>query len=199
MSAALVASLLLQASQAAVPPERPPPSNADLPAWSRAPTAAEMAAAYPAEAAKANFAGSATLECTIGPGGGLVDCVAVDEAGPGFGAAALSVAPGFRLPTKAPSGASTVGRTVQFPIHWLNPAKSEAAAVVYDDSGRSGSVGFNCRVKEGRGLDNCVVVDAKPRGTQLFGPAGEAALRFRAPSRSAPGTRILLVVEIKPR
>src|SRR6478609_5105806 len=106
MSAILLASLLLATQDA--PPQRPPPSMTDLPSWSRTPTAAEMQAAYPSEAAKTNYAGSATLECTVAADGGLSACVAATEDAPGFGAAALTVAPKFKLPTKSPSGASTV-------------------------------------------------------------------------------------------
>jgi len=202
MSATLLASLLLQVSQPATAPQRPPPATTDMPGWSRAPSPADMTRVYPQEALRANMAGSATLECTIGPTGELVDCVAGDETPPqaGFGAAALAVAARFQMATQSPSGATTAGRTVRFPVSWLNPAKSEAPPIViYDDSGRAGSVGFNCRVRDGRSLDNCVVVDAKPRGTNLFGLAGEAVLRAKAPARSAPWSRILVVVEVKAR
>jgi TonB family protein len=197
MSALFAAILLLQA---AAPPQRPPPSNEDLPAWSHTPSADDMTAAYPPEALKVNLAGSATLECSVGPTGGLAECVVVNE-NPGqfgFGAAALAIAPKFTMPMKSPSGASMVGRTVQFPIRWLNPAKSQAPPItVYDDAGRSGQVVFNCRVKDGRGFDNCVIVDAKPKGTALFALAGEAAMRAKAPASAAPGSRLFVVISVK--
>jgi hypothetical protein len=62
MSATLVALLLLQAAA----PARPPASTTDLPSWSKTPTAAEAMAVYPAAAAAANFAGSATVELCAG-------------------------------------------------------------------------------------------------------------------------------------
>jgi TonB family protein len=194
MSAIVVAFLLLQA--AAV--QRPPASSADLPGWSRTPSPEDMTKAYPPEALAANFAGSATIECTVGETGGLKDCVTVNEAAPGFGDAALAVASKFQIPTKSPSGASTAGRTVRVPIRWLNPTKAKLeTAVVYDDQGRVGNVGFNCRVRDDRSLDNCVVVDARPAGTQLFQVAGEVALRAKAPSSVKAGTRALIVVEVR--
>jgi len=202
MSAVLLASLFLQAGPAAPPPQRPPPSTSDMPGWSRAPSPGDMIRAYPQEASRVNMAGSATLECSVGSAGELVDCVAGDEtpAQAGFGDAALAVASKFQLPTRSPSGAPTAGRTVRFPVSWLNPAKSEAPPIViYDDSGRSGSVGFNCRVRDDRSLDNCVVVDARPRGTTLFGIAAEAVRRAKAPARAATWSRILVVVEAKAR
>jgi hypothetical protein len=195
MSAILLASLLLVIQEA--PLRRPPPSAADLPSWSRTPSADEMQAAYPAEAAKTNLAASATLECTVAADGGLSDCVAAAEAAPGFGAAALSVAPKFRLPTKSPAGVSTVGRTVQVPIQWVNPSTATVSLIAPADAGPRAAVAFNCRVRAGRSLDNCVVVDAKPRGGEALSRAGEALLRVTAPSGSAEFSRILVLVAVR--
>lgn len=159
-----------------------------------------MAAAYPAEASATNLAGSAAVECTVAPDGGLKDCVVTSEtpAGAGFGAAAVAIAGKFQMPPKSPSGAPMAGRTVQFPIRWLNPAKTQAPPIaVYDDAGRSGQVVFNCRVKEGRDYDNCVIVDAKPKGTNLFTLAGESVMRAKAPANAQPGSRLYVVISIK--
>lgn len=196
MSVALAAALLLQGAA----PQRPPPSTSDMPGWSKAPTPQDMAKAYPQEAARVNLAGSATLECTVGPDGGLTACVATDEtpAGAGFGAASVAVASKFQMPTKAPSGAPTAGRTVRFPIQWLNPAVGKPmTVVVYDDSGRSGSVGFNCRVRDDKSLDNCVVVDARPRGTTALPVASEAIQRTKAAAQAKAASRVMVVVEVK--
>ncbi len=196
MALALVAAMLMQAT---TPLARPPASNEDLPAWAKTPSKDEVMKAYPPEALKANFAGSATVECSVGATGEMTACVPVAESGPGFGAAALSLAPKFQLPLKSPSGASTVGRTVRFPIQWLNAAKVEAPLIqVYDDAGRSGNVVFNCRVRDDRKVDNCVAIDARPRGTQLFAYAGEQVMRATAPRSVEPGNRVTMVVEIRP-
>jgi TonB family protein len=196
MSAILLASLLLAIQEA--PLQRPPPSTADLPSWSQTPTAAEMQAAYPSEAAKANYAASATLECTVAADGGLTDCVAASEDAPGFGAAALTVAPKFRLPTKSPAGVSTVGRTVRFPIQWVNPSTVTVSRDTPSDGAPRGTVvAFNCRVRAGRSLDNCVVVDANTRLSAAFSRAGESALRVKAPARSAEYSRIQVIVWVQ--
>jgi hypothetical protein len=200
MSIALAAALLLQAT--APPPQRPPPSTSDIPGWSKGPKPEDMVRAYPPEAARVSLAGSATLECTVGPAGELTACVASDEtpAGSGFAAASLAVSSKFQMPTKAPSGASTAGRTVRFPIQWMGPAQGQAPpVVVYDDARRSGSVGFNCRVRDDRSLDNCVVLEAKPRGTTVFSVAGEAIQRTKAPASARIGSRLMVVVEVKPQ
>jgi TonB family protein len=195
MSATLVALLLLQAAA----PGRPPASNTDLPMWSKTPTAAEANAVYPPAAAAANFAGSATVECTVKADGGLADCAVVGESTPGagFGAAALQLAPKFQMPAKSPSGSPMAGRTVQFPVRWLGDAKSQAPAIVVYDDVQTGPVIFNCRVTPDRGFDNCVVVDAKPQGSTLFGKAGEAALRQKAPRSAKAGGRLMVVVQVK--
>lgn len=204
MSAILAAALLMQAAPATLvqsaAPQRPPPSTSDMPGWSKAPKPEDMLKAYPPEAARVALAGSATLECTVGTSGELTACVASDEtpAGSGFGAASLEMASRFQMPTKAPSGASTAGRTVRFPIQWMVPARGQApAVVVYDDLGRTGSVNFNCRVRDERSLDNCVVVAA--RGTAAFNVAGEAIQRTKAPTSAKAGTRLLVVVEVRPK
>lgn len=196
MGAVLLAMLMLQAAA----PARPPASDQDLPKWARTPSAEEMARAYPAEASKANLAGSGVIECTVDTGGELKDCVIVGETPPGqgFGPAALSIADRFVLPTKAPSGATTVGRTVRVPIRWRNAATTQAPPIViYDETGRTGHVIFDCRVTATKTYDNCVVVDAKPPGPALFGQAGEAALRQQAPSGAKAGQRLMVVVQVR--
>ena len=194
MSVGLLAVLLLQGAAS-----RPPPTTTDLPSWSKTPTAAEANAVYPAAAAAANFAGSATVECTVKADGALDACAVVSESTPGagFGAAALQLASKFQMPTKSPSGAPMAGRTVQFPVRWLGEAKTQAPAItVYDDL-KNGSVVFNCRVTPERKFDNCVAVDAKPRGSSMFGIAGEAALRQTAPQSAKVGGRMMVVVQVR--
>lgn len=199
MSIALAAVLLLQAT-APPPQQRPPPSTSDMPGWSRAPKPEDMVRAYPPEAARVSLAGSAILECTVSATGELTACVASGEtpAGSGFGDASLAIASKFQMPTKAPSGASTAGRTVRFPIQWMGPVQGRAPpVVVYDDAGRRGSVGFNCRVRDERSLDNCVVVEVQPRGTTALSVASEAIQRTKAPASAKAGSRLMVLVEVK--
>jgi len=195
MSAALAAILLLQATAAS----RPPATTTDLPKWEKGPTPAEMNAVYPPDALKANLAGSATVECAVDATGLLADCAVVGESpmGSGFGAAAMALSPKFQMPLKSPSGASMVGRTVRFPIRWLHSAKTQLPPVIVNSETGSGSVVFDCRVKDDRGLDNCVVVDARPPGGSLFAQAGEAVLRQKAGANMAPGSRLMVVIQMK--
>ena len=191
---AITLALMLQAGAA-----RPAPSNDDLPKWTRGPTPAEMTRAYPPAALAQNLAGNGVIDCTVGAAGELTACEVVSEsvAGQGFGAAAISLADRFQLPLKAPSGASMVGRTVRVPIRWLNPAKRKIEEITsYDDTGRTGSVAFNCRVASGRTYDNCVVTEASPPTSALFGIAGEIVMRQKPPAKLAVGDRVSIVVRI---
>lgn len=189
-------ALLLQAGAAS---GRAPPSNTDLPKWTRVPNVQEMAAAYPAGAKAENLAGAGVMDCTVGASGELSACEVVSEsvAGQGFGAAAVSLAGRFELPLKSPSGASMVGRTVRVPIRWLNPPKRKIEEIItYDDTGRTGSVAFNCRVSSSRTYDNCVVIEAQPPTSTLFGLAGEVVLRQKPPANMAVGDRASLIVRV---
>ena len=194
---AMTLALLLQAGTSA---SRPPPSNADLPQWSRVPSAQEMAAAYPPGPRAENLAGSGVMDCTVGAAGELTACESVNESpgGAGFSAAALSLASRFQLPLKAPSGAAMAGRTVRVPIRWLNPPKRKLPEIgMLDENGRTGTVAFNCRVNSGRIYDNCVVVEARPAASTLFGAAGEVVLRQKPPANLSPGDRVLIVVQVR--
>ena len=68
--------------------------------WMAAPTPAQVFTAYPAAAKSRGLAGAARLRCLTTPAGALKDCEVVDESseGEGFGAAAVGLAPLFRVP-----------------------------------------------------------------------------------------------------
>lgn len=186
----MAATLVLQAGGAGAVP------------WTKTPSAADVAGAYPAQPKAENLAGSGIISCTVGTGGELTACAAETESPPGqgFGAAAVGLADKFQVGVGKSDGAGWVGKKVTVPVRWLNEAKVKAAPIiVYDDAGRSGVVAFNCRVRDERTLDNCVVVDSHPRGSSaLFGVAGEATLRQKPPKNAAVGDRAAIVVEVKP-
>ncbi len=96
---------------------KPPVGKAQ---WIELPSAAETEAAF-GPLAKTGVA-RATLECTVQPGGGLADCAIAQEdpAGKGVGAAALSLAPKFKVSTWTMEGLPTVGGRIGVPIR-LDP------------------------------------------------------------------------------
>lgn len=66
----------------------------------------------------------AMLECVVQPDGGLASCTTLSEepAGQGIGAAALGLAPGFRLAAWTTEGLAIVGTTVRLPLRYSVPA-----------------------------------------------------------------------------
>jgi len=86
--------------------------------WVGLPTAEETSAAF--GALKVEGTARAKLSCTVVQGGAVTDCKVVDEtpAGAGFGAAALSLTPHFRLTTWTVEGLPTVGGLVTIPLRY---------------------------------------------------------------------------------
>lgn len=103
--------------------------------WERKPTGEQLWNAYPREARGKRIAGRAMLICKVEAAGRLTDCTTdfVEPAGFGFGAAALKVAPIFRMQTRF-NGRPTVGSTVHIPVIFA-PSKPafpiELAAICY--------------------------------------------------------------------
>jgi protein TonB len=92
------------------------------PEWTRRPTAAEVAALRPPQAAEFKLSAVAGLWCTAQADGSLADCQIdwQDPPGMGFGDAAMKAAPLFRMaPTD--SYGLVEGRPVQAQVTWPKP------------------------------------------------------------------------------
>ena len=99
------------------------PSEAELrnaPDWIRLPTAAEIAAAYPAAARRQRISGQAELDCALDRDGRLAGCKVAEEtpAGYGFGPAALSLAVRFQMTPLYPDGTPVAGGRITVPIYF---------------------------------------------------------------------------------
>jgi TonB family protein len=107
----------------------PPGSPVARPVWVQKPTAADIARAYPAAAAKAHDRGYATIACKFSPAGRLRDCKVVNEpsAGSWFGAAALKLADSFQAKTVDANGDQVGGGTVLIPIYFQPPGVTPAS------------------------------------------------------------------------
>lgn len=172
--------------------------------WIVAPTAADMAAAYPEKAKAAGVGGGVELACTSTRTGDMTDCdvLAEEPRGYGFGLAARKLAremqgAGLKKDmeirismTFAPELAKGQTPTVKTPRWAALPSVEDmqAAAPKGDANGPNDvRVTLVCDVQAGGVLAGCVVDREIPAG-QGFGPAILAlAPKFRVGLMSAEG------------
>lgn len=93
--------------------------------WAGGPTPEQLEKAFPPAAKAAGVSGRSTIACKVNAAGEMTDCKVVSEepSAAGFGAAALSVAPFFKLKPKTDSGRSVEGATIRIPLVWTAPGK----------------------------------------------------------------------------
>jgi TonB family protein len=92
------------------------------PDWLHKPTGMDLAAAFPSKAIQDGVAGHASIKCNVTIEGFLERCQILSESPEayGFGAAALQLAPQFRMSPKIRAG-KPVGSEVTIPINWGAP------------------------------------------------------------------------------
>lgn len=172
--------------------------------WTAAPTAADMAAAYPAKAKAEGVGGAVELVCAAGRDGVLTDCDVLGESprGYGFGSAARKlaqqslrasgVAKGaeVRLPVTFPADlAKGATATVKTPKWAAIPSVTDMQTAVPKTEGGPNNilVTLVCEVQAGGALSGCVVDREEPAG-QGFGPSVLAlAPKFKVELMSAEG------------
>ncbi|WP_430425201.1 TonB family protein [Phenylobacterium sp.] len=168
-----------------LPISMPPPGGLRFGAvkWRETPGYLALSDAYPKRAWKQKMAGFAVLDCRAGPDGRLVACSATAKpANEGFDAAALGLAPKFRMGPKAIDGSEIVeGTPIQIPIRFLmNAVRLDVIHAAHPNL-PDGQVALDCRVTDEGRLDNCVVTSETPNGKGL----GDIALRLSARMRFA--------------
>jgi TonB family protein len=171
-------------------------------AWTTAPTAADMAAAYPAKAKAEHIGGGVELTCTANRKGGMTDCDVLGESprGYGFGAAARELAKKLtaqgvvngeevRVPISfAPDLGG--GGTAKTPKWTALPTVADMQAAVPKTEGGPNEIRVTlvCAVQDGGTLSGCAVDREEPAG-QGFGQAIlTLAPKFRVDLMSGEGT-----------
>lgn len=105
----------------------PPPRQPEIvhrEDWLRIPTMREFKRVYPRDALRQGIGARVVLDCTVTAAGKLTDCAVSSETpqGYGFGAAALQLAPKFRMP-RFKDGQSVAGGAMRLPIVFKPPAE----------------------------------------------------------------------------
>lgn len=90
------------------------------PDWVKKPRPEELMATWPAKAGRKGMSGKATISCQVNAQGLLEQCKVESEspAGEGFGAAALLLAPSFKMKPKTVDGRPVGGAMITIPINY---------------------------------------------------------------------------------
>ncbi len=190
-------------------------------AWTAAPTAADMAAVYPAKAKAAGLGGGVELACTAMSSGSLKDCDVIAEAprGYGFGSAARTLAQSIkvagvpngtevRVPISFPQAlAKGEVATIKTPLWAALPTVQDLQAAVPKSEGGPNEmrVVLVRDVQAGGSLSGCVVDREEPAG-QGFGSAIQAICpKFKVNLMSGEGVpavgakvRVPVRIDLKP-
>jgi Gram-negative bacterial TonB protein C-terminal len=178
-------------------------------AWGAAPTAAELAEAFPKDAAGHAAKAHVVLRCQVDSSGGLRDCSIMTEqpSGLGFGRAARALSKRFRI-FDDPDYANTVkGDYVDIPFDFHDPAQQQPPLEVLDPTWlqtvdpvkasqlfpeaaakaglTTGRATLVCQVAHDGSLTACTVAEELPSGLGF----GEAALAIAAVMKMNPWTQ----------
>lgn len=196
--------------------------------WSRAPTYAQMQAAYPPRARERREGGRATIECTFRQEGDVHRCRIVSEAprGSGFGNAAVALARLFRTePTPLPGGRRLAGSrtmlTFSFPVEalgdappvieqpvWLEGPTREQATASYPAAaladGTGGRVVVLCLIADEGRVSGCQIESETPAGLGFGAASVHLAGHFQmsvwtADGLPTVGSRVRIPITWRPR
>ena len=164
------------------------------PVWTSAPTAGDVAAAFPAKATPETIAGHVVLQCALKADGALGTCDVSSELpkGQGFGSAARTLARKFSIAMTTLNAADLPRTRINLPIHFLRPGPPGAPRMLADvewirtlspdkiqevfpakaaNAGLStGRAVLECAVAPNGFMTQCATVDEQPAGMD-FGPA----------------------------
>jgi hypothetical protein len=177
--------------------------------WRAVPSAADMAAAFPAQAAGHEASGHVVLRCRMAGDGGLKGCeVATEEPrGEGFGQAARNLAKAFRVADEVVQSKPMQGVYVDVPFDFRDPRRPGPSVEVNDPEWQRGAdpvmagklfpeAAAKAGLKTGRAivdceaahdgtLIHCAVVSEEPSGLGF----GESALAIAGVMQMNPWTK----------
>ena len=194
------------------------------PVWTDAPSSAEASAAFPTKAPPDTHIGHVVLQCGLKTDGRLRDCEVSSEQprGQGFGAAARSLAPRFRVAMETLEAGDLSRTQINLPIHfmrttdgaariladprWIKTIPADKIQEVFPakaaDAGlATGRAVLACAVGIGGGLTGCTVSDEQPAGMDI----GAAAIRvaqsmginpWTAEGLPAQGARVTFAIRL---
>jgi TonB family protein len=181
-------------------------------AWERAPTRAEVVAAYPAKAKAAAVGGMVSLQCGFSYLRTLNDCRTLAEEPKGYGleAAARQLASRFVAAPQRPGGKAISQAVVQIAIafdpdlataadkvgrpNWVGLPSDETLDRVFADlpaEVKTVQVVLNCTVEQGGGLSGCGAVAEEPPGHGFAARALALVPEFRLSTWSMEGLPVV--------
>lgn len=115
---ALAAAALSIAGSAPAPTAVSTPVSLAQVQWVATPNGMDIAQVFPPEAVKSGKSGAVLLDCEVAREGSLQGCAVEieDPVGLEFGAAAMALAPLFKMAVLCQDGTSAPGRRVRIPI-----------------------------------------------------------------------------------
>ena len=186
MLAGLLAAAALQGA-AALPAD--PSHEIVNPSWLHKPSASDLGAVWPPEAAKKSQSGQAVVSCTVTVQGTLRDCKVESEfpPGAGFGQAAIALTPQFLMQPATVDGQpkeSKITIPIRFQaapqVDWRKIPTADELSSAYPAraKGVEGHVVLACEVDIDGALDQCTIASESPTGVGFSAAALAVAPMF---------------------
>lgn len=189
------------------------------PDWKRKPTASQLQAVWPTDAAKKQQTGKAIIVCKVNTQGALYECRVESETpvGSGFGAAAVALTPQFLMSPAMKGGKPVAYDGVRIPVNFSQPPPPPRpqdfapqrvagnvkwiAAPTYDEvlaaypakareAKLGGTVSLTCTLTKDGHVKGCSTLMEEPKGYGFSAAARSLAPRFVGPTQWSDGKSV---------